>query len=35
MNLVPMVLTLEKQSVHSPVDRNVITSSKEIFAYEM
>jgi len=34
MNVVPIVLTLEKQSVHSPIDRNIITSSEETSAYE-
>lgn len=34
MNLVPMILSLEKQSVHLPVDGDVITSSKEIPTYE-
>lgn len=35
MNLVPVVLSLEKQSVRLPVDGNVLTSSKEISTYEM
>lgn len=35
MNLVPMVLSLKKQSVYPPVDGNVTASSKEISIYEM
>lgn len=35
MNLVQMVLSLEKQSVHLPVDGNLIASSKESSTYEM